>query len=163
MDKLEDFHAVEETNDRRSVSSSINDVHNENVKPEKNHLIHQVQMLQCRVNNVSTAARKTSFAHFKIKNKNIYGLAFVDTGNLVHSDLMSREFWESIGGKICKPIDLRVGTADRQSGGLKVLGMGEPWHGYIPRRDGKKLHVRTFGDTRVKPLRKSGISLSTGV
>ena len=38
---LEDF-SVEEMKDEKSVSSSINVVHNENVKPRKDYLIHQM-------------------------------------------------------------------------------------------------------------------------
>ena len=52
--KLEDF-AVEETKDERSDSSSIYVVQRENVKPGKNNLINQIQMLQCRVNNLNTS------------------------------------------------------------------------------------------------------------
>ena len=63
---LEDF-SVEEMKDEKSVSSSINVVHNENVKPRKDYLIHQIQMLQCRVNDLSTKKIKKSFAHFKVK------------------------------------------------------------------------------------------------
>ena len=59
--KLEDF-SIEETKDERSVFSSINDVHSENVKPGKNNLMNQIQILQCRVNNLNTNKRKTPFA-----------------------------------------------------------------------------------------------------
>ena len=34
------------------------------------------------------------------------------------------EFWESIGGKMSKSMDYKVGTADGQSDGLQVLGVG---------------------------------------
>ena len=43
--KPEDF-AAEETKEEQSISSSINVVHSENVKPGKNHLMNQVQALQ---------------------------------------------------------------------------------------------------------------------
>ena len=86
--KLEDF-AVEETKEEGFVSSSIDVVHSEKVKPEKNYLMNQIQMLLCRVNNLSTNKRKMSFAHFKVKQRNIYGLASRDTGNLVHSAIVS--------------------------------------------------------------------------
>ena len=56
--KLEDF-SVEETKDELSVSSSIDVVHSENMKPRKDYLIHQIQTLQCIVNNLSTKKRKT--------------------------------------------------------------------------------------------------------
>ena len=80
--KLEDF-AAEETKDEQSVSSSIDVVHSESMKPGKNNLINQIQIIQCRVNNLSTKKRKTSFACFKVKQRNIYGLPLIDTGNLL--------------------------------------------------------------------------------
>ena len=101
--KVEDF-SVEATKDEQSVSSSIDVVHSENVKPRKDHLLHQIQMLQCRVNNLSTKKRKTSFAGFKVKQRNIYVLALIETGNLVHSAIVSWDFWDSIGGKINSPM-----------------------------------------------------------
>ena len=94
--KREDF-AAEETKEEQSLDSSINVVHKENVKPEKNHLMNQVQVLQNRVNNLSTQKRKTSFVCFKVKHQNIFGLALIDTGNLVHSAIVSGAFLESIG------------------------------------------------------------------
>ena len=50
----------------------------------------------------------------------------IDTGNLVHSVIVSGAFWESIGGKISSSMDYKVETADGQSEGLQVLGVGEP-------------------------------------
>ena len=50
----------------------------------------------------------------------------MDTGKLVHSAIVSGEFWEAISGKISK-----VGTADGQSEGLQVLGIGEAWPIYL--------------------------------
>ena len=50
-----------------------------------------------------------------------------DTGNLVHSTIVSGEFWEAIGGKVSNSMDYKVGTADSQLEGLKVLGVGKPW------------------------------------
>ena len=72
-----------------------------------------------------------SFASFKVKQGNIFGLVLIDTGNLVHSVIVSGDFWESIGGKISSPMDHRVGTANGQSEGLQVLGIGEPWPIYL--------------------------------
>ena len=57
--KLEDFSA-EEAKDKQSLSSSINVVHSENVKPRKDYLILQIQTLQCKVNNRSTKKWTTS-------------------------------------------------------------------------------------------------------
>ena len=64
--KPEDF-AAEETKEEQSISSSINVVHSENVKPGKNHLMNQVQALQNRVKNLSIEKRKMSFPCFKVK------------------------------------------------------------------------------------------------
>ena len=101
------------------------------MKPGKNNLMNQVKALQYRVNNLNIQKRKTSFAGFKVKQQNIFGLALIDTGNPVHSGIESGAFWESIGGKIISPMDHRVGTADSQSEGLQVLGIGEPWPIYL--------------------------------
>ena len=49
----------------------------------------------------------------------------------MHSAIVSRAFWESIGGKISSPMDYKVGTVDGQSEGLRVLGIGEPWPIYL--------------------------------
>ena len=61
----------------------------------------------------------------------IFGIAIIDTGNLVHSAIVSGAFLEFIGGKISSPMDHRVGTANSQGEGLKVLGIGEPWPIYL--------------------------------
>ena len=60
-------------------------------------------MSQCIVNNLSIKDRKTSFARFKVKQRNIYGLEMIYTGNLVHAAIVSWDFWESIGDKISLP------------------------------------------------------------
>ena len=59
------------------------------VKTGKIHLMNQVQALQNRVNNLSIQKKKTSFACFKVKQQNIFGLALIDTENLVHSGIVS--------------------------------------------------------------------------
>ena len=60
-----------------------------------------------------------------------FGLALIDMGNLVHSAMVSEDFWESIGGRISSPMDHQVGTVDCQSEGLQVYGVGEPWPIYL--------------------------------
>ena len=67
--------------------------------------------LQHRVNNLSIEERKTSFEQFKVKQRNLFRLALIDTDNLVHSGIVSGEFWESIGGKISNSMNYKVGTA----------------------------------------------------
>ena len=59
--KPEDF-AAKETKEEQSVSSSIDVVHSENMKPGDHHLLHNVGSLQHIVNNLSIEKRKTSFA-----------------------------------------------------------------------------------------------------
>ena len=64
-----------------------------------------------------------------MKQPNIFGQALIDTGNLVHSV-------DSLRGvlgvpRICSPMNHRGGTADGQSEGLQVLGVGEPWLIYL--------------------------------
>ena len=102
-----------------------------NVKPREDPLLRNVCSLQQRVNNLKVDQKKTSYARFKVKQRNIFGLALIDTGNLVHTSIVSGEFWEAIGGRINRAMDYKVGTADGQSEGLQVLGLGEPWPIYL--------------------------------
>ena len=66
-----------------------------------------------------------------MKQRNLFGLGLIDMGNLVHSAIVSGEFGEAIGGKISSSMNCKVGTADRQSQGLQVIGIGEPWPIYL--------------------------------
>ena len=66
-----------------------------------------------------------------MKQQNIFRLALIDTGNLVYSAIVSGAFWESKGCKISSSVDYKVGTADGQSDGLQVLGVGAPWPIYL--------------------------------
>ncbi len=75
---------------------------------EKNVLMH--------LNNVNLAERddrKTSYVKFKLFKRDIYGLALVDTGNLVKGTLVSSEFWKKIGGKMLEESNARVNTAEK--------------------------------------------------
>ena len=96
------------------------------MKPGENHLLSNVCSLQHRVNNLSVEKKKTSYARFKVKQRNLFGLVFIDNGNLVHSAIVSGKFWEAIGRKISSSMDCKVGTADTQSKGLQVLGIANP-------------------------------------
>ena len=69
--------------------------------------------------------RKTSYVKFKLFKRDIYGLALVDTGNLVKGTLVSSEFWRMIGGKMLEESNARVNTAEKGRKGLRVLGKGE--------------------------------------
>ena len=97
------------------------------MKPGENHLLSNVCSMQHRVNNLSGDKRKTSYVQFKVKQRNLFGLVLI----VVHSVIVSGEFWEAIGGKISNSMDYKVGTADGQSEGLQVLGVGEPWPIYL--------------------------------
>ena len=102
-----------------------------NDKVNKNHLLQNVCSLQLRVNNLNITRKKTLYARFKMKQRNLFGLVLIDTGNLEHSAIVLEEFWEVIGEKISNSMDCKVGTADGQSKGLQVLGEGEPWPIYL--------------------------------
>ena len=97
------------------------------MKPREDHLLSNVRSLQHRVNNLNVDQKKTSYARFKVKQRNIFGLALIDRGNLVHPSIESAEFWEAIEGRINRTMDYKVRTAGGQSKGLQVLGIGEPW------------------------------------
>ena len=101
------------------------------MKPGENHLLCNVCSLQHRVNNLSIEKKWMFFARFKVKQRNLFGLLLINTGNLVHFAIVSGEFWEAIGGKVSNSMDYKVGTADSQSKGLQVLGIGEPWPIYL--------------------------------
>ena len=55
---------------------------------------------------------KEVIREIKVKQRNLFGLALIDMGNLVHSAIVSGEFWEAIGGKSSNSEDYKVGTAD---------------------------------------------------
>ena len=63
--KPEDF-AAKETKEERSVSSSIDSAHSENMKPGENHLLSNVRSSQQRVNKLIIEKKKMSFARFKV-------------------------------------------------------------------------------------------------
>ena len=65
-----------------------------------------------------------SFAPFKVKKRNIFGLALIDTINLAHSAIVLGAFWESIRGKMSSSMDYKVRTTDGQSDGLQFLESG---------------------------------------
>ena len=92
--------SVEEAITERIVSNSNSDKCKVNDKVNKNHLLQNVGSLQLRVNNLNITRKKTSYARFKVKQRNLFGLESIDTGNLVHSAIVLGEFWEAIGGKI---------------------------------------------------------------
>ena len=92
-----------------------------------------------------------SFIRFKEKQGHIFGLALIDTGNLVHSAIVLGEFWEVIGGKLSKSMDCKVGTADGQSDGLQVLGIGEPGPIYLE----DMVYPRTVSNQRTESQCKS--------
>ena len=102
-----------------------------NGQVNKNNLLQNVLSLQIRVNQLNIDQKKALYARFKVKQRNIFGLALIDTGKLVHPSIVSGEFWGAIGGRINRTMDYKVGTADGQSEGLQVLGLGEPWPIYL--------------------------------
>ena len=119
--------SVEETIVGQTISICDNNKCVIKINFNKNLLLHEVRSLQY----LSIQKRKTSFAPLKLKQRNIFGLALIDEGNLVHSAIVSGNFWKSIGGKISIPKDRPVGTAVGQSEGLQVIRVGEPWPVYL--------------------------------
>ena len=102
-----------------------------NMKPREDLKLRNVSSLQQRVNNLKLDQKKTCYARFKVKQRNIFGLALIDTGNLVQTSIVSGEFLEAIGGRINRAMDYKVETAEGQTEGLQVLGLGEPWPIYL--------------------------------
>ena len=75
---------------------------------------------------------------FKLFKWDIYGLALVDTGNLVKGTLVSSEFWKMIGGKMLEESNASVHTAEKSGKGLRVLGKGERIKGRRVDKETKK-------------------------
>ena len=73
------------------------------MKPREDPLLSNVCSLQHRVNNLNVDQKKTSYARFKVKQRNIFGLVLINTGNLVHPSIVSGEFWDAIGGRKIAP------------------------------------------------------------
>ena len=97
MRKEQISQVLEETKKEQSVSSSIDVVYSENVKPRENHLLNNLCYLQNRLNNLNDKKRKTSFAGFKVKQQNIFGLALKDTENLF---TFCHSLWGVLGSNI---------------------------------------------------------------
>ena len=94
---------------------------------ERNILVHLNN-----VNLIERDDRKTSYVKFKLFKRDIYGLALVDTGNLVKGTLLvSSEFWKMIGGKMLEESNARVNTAEKGGKGLRVLEKGEKIRFYL--------------------------------
>ena len=83
-----------------------------NDQVNKKNLLQNVLSLQLRVNQLNIDQKRASYARFKVKQRNIFGLVLIDKGNLVHTSIVSGEFWEAIGGRINCAMDYKVGTAD---------------------------------------------------
>ena len=86
----------------------------------------------------------------RTRSRNIFKLALIDTGNLVHSAIVSGEFWEARGGKISNSMDYKVGTTDGKSEGLQVLGVREPRSIYLEGME--ECHIQNnTSDPRIEP------------
>ena len=109
--KSEDFQLRKRLPDE-SFPIMTNDKCKINFKLNKKHLLQNVRSLLLRVNNLNIMRKKTSFVRFQVKQGNLFGLALIDTGNLVHSAIVSGEFWVAIGGKISNSMNYKVGTAE---------------------------------------------------
>ena len=89
--------SVKETITGRIVSNCNSNECIVNDQVNKNNLLQNVHSFQQRVNNLNLDQKKTSHARFKVKQRNIFGQALIDTGNLVHSSIILGEFREAIG------------------------------------------------------------------
>ena len=74
------------------------------------------------MNKVEKDNRKTSFVKYKLFKHDIYGLALVDTGNLVN---VSSEFWKMISENMLEKSNALVSTAEKGGKGIRILGKGE--------------------------------------
>ena len=65
-----------------------------------------------------------SFSYFrgKVSNKDVYALILVDTGNTTQNNIISEEFFLLTGLSLVQHEEITLGTADRERGGLQVVG-----------------------------------------
>ena len=78
-----------------------------------------------RILSISRSQGAAAFVKYKLSNRRIFGLGLVDTGNLVQSTLISKEFFDLLGLRLIETKEYYVGTADKESKGLKILGQSE--------------------------------------
>ena len=62
-----------------------------NVKPREDPLLRNVRSLQQRVNNLKVDHKKTSYARFKVKQRNIFGLALIYMGYSAYIYILLQE------------------------------------------------------------------------
>jgi len=62
---------------------------------------------------------------YKLFDQEVFGLGLVDTGNLVQSTLISKEYFDLLGLNLVESSEYFVGTADKSSAGLRILGRSE--------------------------------------
>ena len=76
------------------------------------------------LNNVNLVEKddfKTSYVKFKLYKRDIYGLALVDTGNLVKGTLVSSEFWKNAKARIkIQPKKTKIFQTETEYLGHKV-------------------------------------------
>ena len=80
-----------------------------------------VEQSIARTNSIVKDKGNTVYVRFKWFKNYIFGLALVDTWNLVKITLASKEFWDIIGGKVTMKCDMHVGTAENEEKGLMVV------------------------------------------
>ena len=95
----------------------------------------EVEQSIARTNSIVKDKDNTAYARFKWFKHDIFGLALVDTGNLVKSTLVSKEFWDLMGGKVTVKCDLPFGTGEKEGKGLKVVGKGEEFKFFLEEMD----------------------------
>ena len=104
-------------------------------KEEVNNWEEELMMNLISMKKLKEDDNKTLYAKFKKYKNKIYGLALVDTGNLVTSNGVFKEFWETLKGKMSGTSNARVGTVEKGGKGLKVLGKGVTFKFYLNRLD----------------------------
>ena len=63
-----------------------------------------------------------SYIRRKVSNKDVYALILVDTGNTTQNNIISEEFFLLTGLPLVQQEELMLGTANREGGGLQVVG-----------------------------------------
>ena len=103
---------------RLVVDEESEDEEEEPNKPEMNRS--QIIAEVCSLNR--RESELFSYISGKVSNKDVYAMILVDTGNTTQNNIISEEFFLLTGLPLVQQEELMLGTANREGGGLQVVG-----------------------------------------
>ena len=113
-EKLKNVNGETKINDKLAVNVQVfNSMQTDFLRPQtRDKWEVEVEQSIARPNSIVKEKGKTVYARFKWFICDIFGLALVDTRNLVKITLVSKEFWDLMGGKVTMKCDMHGGTAE---------------------------------------------------